>query len=106
MLSTQPNARVHLTAAVLAAGVAAWLRCSAVEWALLVTGMTLVWVAEAVNTAIEFTVDLACPERHPLAGKVKDVAAGAVLLAAVGSVVLGAIIFAPKLWAVARKWME
>jgi diacylglycerol kinase (ATP) len=56
-----------------------------------------VWVAEALNTSIEYLVDLASPEIHPLAGKAKDVAAGAVLVAAIGSAVIGGLVFGPHL---------
>ena len=54
-----------------------------------------VWSAELVNTAIEALTDLASPAWHPLAGKAKDVAAGAVLLAALGALVVGALVFGP-----------
>jgi diacylglycerol kinase (ATP) len=54
-------------------------------------------MAEAFNTALEFLTDLASPEPHPLAGKAKDVAAGAVLIAAIMAVIIGVIIFLPKI---------
>jgi len=57
--------------------------------------MMAVWTAEALNTAIELVVDLASPDVHPLAGRVKDVAAGAVLIAACGALVVGILVFAP-----------
>jgi diacylglycerol kinase (ATP) len=59
----------------------------------------LVWTAEGVNTAIEAVVDLASPDMHPLAGKAKDVAAGAVLLAALAAVVVGLLVFGPRVLA-------
>ncbi len=95
LLQTQHNARIHALATVLvvAAGVAAGL--SGVEWALIALAVVGVWVAEALNTAIEFLVDLTSPELHPLAAKAKDVAAGAVLVAAIGSVIVGALVFGP-----------
>ena len=55
----------------------------------------LVWVSEAINTAFEFLCDVASPEFHPLVKKSKDVAAGAVLLNAIGSIIVGVIIFLP-----------
>jgi diacylglycerol kinase len=58
----------------------------------------LVFSAEMINTAIEHLVDLVSPHSHPLAGKAKDVAAGAVLVAAVFSAIVGLIIFVPKGW--------
>ena len=57
------------------------------------------WIAEALNTAIEAVVDLASPERHPLAGRAKDVAAGAVVVAVAAAGVCGLIIFGPRFWA-------
>ncbi len=69
---------------------------SMTEWAVLVLCFTLVLSLEYVNTAIESVVDLASPEIHPLAKVSKDVAAGAVLFAALNAVVIGLIIFLPK----------
>ena len=66
---------------------------------ILIGAFALVWTAEIFNTAIEALVDLLSPERRPLAGKVKDLAAGAVLAAALGALAIGAVIFGPKLWA-------
>lgn len=97
LVATQAHARIHLAAA---AGVAlaAWLLdVSALEWCALLLAIALVWASEAINTAIEFMVDLASPKYHPLAGKAKDAAAGAVLLAAVLAALVGVIIFVPKL---------
>ena len=58
--------------------------------------IALVISLEAVNTALEYLTDLVSPERHPLAGKAKDVAAAAVLIAAIGSAIVGLLIFVPK----------
>lgn len=97
LVATQPHARIHLAAAA-AVALAAWLLdASALEWCALLLAIALVWASEAINTAIEFTVDLASPEHHPLAGKAKDAAAGAVLLAAILAALVGAIVFVPKL---------
>ena len=62
-------------------------------------GDGVVWITEALNTAIEDVVDLSSPGRHPLAGRAKDVAAGAVLVATAASAIVGLIIFAPRFWA-------
>ena len=56
-----------------------------------------VWTAEALNTAFEFLADVASPNYHPLVGKAKDVAAGAVLISAIGAVVIGLLVFGPHL---------
>jgi diacylglycerol kinase (ATP) len=54
-----------------------------------------VWTAEALNTALEFLADVASPEFHPLVGKAKDVAAGGVLISAIGSVGIGLLVLGP-----------
>ncbi len=95
LLQTQQNARIHAVATVLVVAAGAMFRISPAEWALIVLAILCVWVAEAINTAIEFLVDLVSPEPHPLAGKAKDVAAGAVLVAAIGSAVIGGFVFGP-----------
>jgi diacylglycerol kinase (ATP) len=103
MLRSQHNAWIHAfaTLAVCAAGVLFGL--SASEWCWIVLAIVAVWTAEALNTAFEFLTDVASPNFHPIAGKAKDVAAGAVLLSAIGSVVIGIIIFGPRLLAWLRK---
>jgi diacylglycerol kinase (ATP) len=79
----------HLVAAILVLVGAEVLHLSLQEFALLALAITLVLFAELVNTAIEVLVDLVSPEFHPLAQRAKDVAAGAVLLASVGAMILG-----------------
>jgi len=93
--------RVEVAAAAVALAAGAVLGLSAAGWAVLVATITLVLVLETVNTAIEAAVDLASPGFHPLARKAKDTAAGAVLLAAAGSVVVGCVLFGPQLLAFA-----
>ena len=99
LLLTQPNARSHLraTLAVVLAGM--YFSVSTTEWLILILTISLVWVAEALNTALEFLTDLVSPGYHVLAGKAKDVAAGAVLLAAIGAVIIAGIIFTPHILA-------
>ena len=91
--------RIHFVATVLVVGLGLWLRLATWEWCAVIGTFALVWMAEIFNTAIEALVDLLSPERRPLAGKVKDLAAGAVLAAALGALAIGAFIFGPKLWA-------
>jgi len=95
LLQTQANARIHVAATILVVAAGALLRISPAEWALIAIAVMCVWAAEALNTAIEFVVDLASPDPHPLAGKAKDVAAGAVLIASIGSAVIGGFVFGP-----------
>jgi diacylglycerol kinase (ATP) len=77
----------------LAAGYAFGVSTS--EWCFLIVAITGVWVVEALNTAFELLCDVASPEFHPLVKKSKDVAAGAVLLSAIGAVAIGLVIFIP-----------
>ncbi len=95
LLQSQHNARIHAVATVLAVAAGALLRISAAEWVLITLAVLCVWATEALNTSIEFLVDLVSPELHPVAAKAKDVAAGAVLVAALGSLVVGVVVFGP-----------
>ena len=96
--TTQRNARVQAAVGALALALAATLGVSRTEWAILVLTIAFVLVLETVNTAIEALVDLVTLEYHPLAKQAKDLAAGAVWLAALTSVIVGAILFLPRLW--------
>lgn len=96
-LRTQRNLRIHLLISYLALSLAALLHLSTTAMVSLFFIITVVMVAEVANTAIETVVDLATREEHPLAKRAKDVAAGAVLLAAINAVVAGGILFVPRL---------
>ena len=98
VIRTQPNMWVHIIVAILVLLLAWWLALPARDWAVLVLTITIVLIAEMGTTALEAVVDMVMPERHPLAATAKDVAAGAVLAAAVGSVVIGLLILGPPLW--------
>lgn len=90
------NFRIHLMA-IVAILLAGWyFQLAAGEWLWIVFAIGLVLVAELLNTAIELLVDLVSPSFNTQAGKVKDIAAGAVLIAAVISVCIAGIIFIPK----------
>ncbi|MGN8197907.1 diacylglycerol kinase family protein [Salinisphaera sp. RV14] len=95
LLVSQHNARVHAaaTAVVVCLGLAVGV--TPIEWCVLILAITTVWVAEALNTAFELLCDVASPDFHPVVKKAKDVAAGAVLLSALGSVAVGLIVFLP-----------
>ena len=98
-LRTQRNMRVHVLIALIAIVLGIILRISAVEFALVFVAIAGVFIAEMFNTVIELCVDLASPDYHPLAKIAKDVSAGAVLLSAMLSIVIGLFIFVPHLWA-------
>jgi diacylglycerol kinase len=97
LFQTQPNARIHLTALVGVIMAGFFFKITTTEWCLIALVSASVLAAEAVNTAIEFVVDLVSPDYHDLAGKAKDVAAAAVLLMAFGAIAVGLIIFLPKI---------
>jgi diacylglycerol kinase len=93
------NTRVHLLASVVAVVAGVVLGLNPLEWALILMQIGLVWAAETFNTALEKLVDLVSPEYHPLAGKVKDIAAGAVLIVSLMSVAVGGIILGSRVYA-------
>ena len=79
-------------------GLGTFLGLGTAEWIAILLCITLVITLELVNTAVEACVDLVTRETHPLARTAKDVAAGAVLVGVVGSVLIGAVIFVPRLY--------
>lgn len=99
VLRTQRNARIEVAVGIAAVLFAAWIGITGVEWAVLVLTIAFVVALEWINTSLELAVSLASPERHPSAKAAKDVAAACVLLAAVVSVLVGLLLFAPKLLA-------
>jgi diacylglycerol kinase len=96
LFSSQPNARIHAVVLTLVVAFGFYFKIEKTEWLAITLVAALVLSAEAMNTAVEFVVDLVSPDYHPLAGKAKDVAAAAVLLAAFGAVIMGLIIFLPR----------
>jgi diacylglycerol kinase (ATP) len=99
VLRTQPNAWIELAALGVVSLAGWWLGISPLEWGLVGFTVMVVLALEAVNTAIEAVVDLVSPQIHPLAKIAKDTAAGAMVLAVVGSLLVAAAVFGPRLWA-------
>ncbi len=99
VLQSQHNAWIHAAASglVVAAGLAVGL--GRLEWCAVVLAIVAVWTAEALNTAFEALCDVASPAIHPMVERAKDIAAGAVLIAAIGAVVIAALVFTPHLLA-------
>jgi diacylglycerol kinase len=89
LLASQPHARIHLYASFAVIAVGGYLRLPPHDWCWLIAAMAMVWVAEAFNTALEHLADAAGPQYHPLIGRAKDVAAAAVLLAALAATAIG-----------------
>ena len=98
VLKTQHNAWIHALAAMIVFALALWLRLPTHDWAILIITVTMVFMAEFINTAIEAVVDLASPHKHPLAEVGKDVGAAAVLIASLAAIGVGLLILGPPLW--------
>ncbi|MGX5818428.1 diacylglycerol kinase [Chitinophaga lutea] len=94
---SEPNARIHLAATATVVALAAWARCSPTEWAILTLTIALVIGLEMINTAVEKIMDHLHPQHHAAVKTIKDIAAGAVLVAAIAAVVVALLIFIPKL---------
>ncbi len=94
---TQHNAIIHAVATLVVIIAGFLVKLSSTEWTLIAIAITMVWAAELFNTAIEALCDMVMPEKHPQIKFIKDVAAAAVLMTAIGSVVIGLIIFIPKI---------
>jgi len=103
VIATQHNAWIHLVATLCAVILGFFVHLDRVEWCAIVFAIALVWITEAVNTAIEFLADEVTRERRDGIGRAKDVGAGAVLLAAMASAIVGTIVFVPHLLALAER---
>lgn len=95
-LFTEPNARIHAVMAIISIIGGFFFSITTTEWCFVILSIAAVLSAEAFNSAIESLTDLVSPEYHKLAKKTKDLAAGAVLLMAIGAAIVGIIIFLPK----------
>lgn len=104
MIASQHNAWIHAAATIVVVAAGFYFHLTRADWCWIILAMVSVWTAEALNTAFEFLTDVASPAFHPLAEKAKDVAAGAVLITAIGSVFLGIIILGPHLLAEINRW--
>jgi diacylglycerol kinase (ATP) len=91
------NTRVHLLATVTVLILSVLCKLSALEWALILMQIGLVWAAEIFNTALEKLVDLVSPGFNPKAGAIKDIAAGAVLVISMMALAVGVLVFGNKL---------
>lgn len=94
---SQWNFKIHLAATIIVLVMTFWLKLNPYEWLFISLAIGIVWITELLNTAIEFVLDKLHPEEDPMVGKAKDIAAAAVLLASILAVVIGIIIFLPKL---------
>ena len=97
MVRTEAHAKIHAQATIVVVAGGLWVGLTRLEWVAIVLTIAAVWSLEAVNTAIEAICDRVSPEPDPLIGVAKDVAAGAVLVAAIAAVVVAVLIFGPHL---------
>ena len=97
LLRQEHNARVHLAATLLVIAAAATASLSWSDWRWLVAAIALVWMAEAFNTAIEQLCNRVSPGFDPTIKRVKDLAAGAVLIASTAAALIGLLTFLPHL---------
>lgn len=97
-VTTQPNFRIHIFFTALAITLGYFLKLLRWEWVAVWMAIFIVWVAEMLNTAIESVVDLLTSQFHQAAKIAKDTSAGMVLIAAIGSLVIGALIYIPHLF--------
>jgi diacylglycerol kinase len=94
-LHSEPHARIHAVATVLVTALGAYCRLTGPEWIAIVIVTGMVWITEMLNTIIEKMMDHLSPDYHLRVKWIKDVAAGAVLVAAVVALITGAVIFLP-----------
>jgi diacylglycerol kinase len=97
-IKTQHALWIQLTVAVIIICLGFYLKISNTDWRWLSLAITMVLAVETMNTAIEFLADAVTKDRHPLIGQAKDIAAGAVLISAIGAAAIGALTFWPYLF--------
>jgi diacylglycerol kinase len=98
VIITQQNARIHAGFSLAVVLLGMLFNISRWEWMVLLLVIGLVWTAEIFNTAVEMMTDLISPEDNPLIKTIKDISAGAVMVAAIISILVGLMLFGPRLW--------
>lgn len=96
--TTQHNAWIHTFGALAAICAGFYFDLSSNEWCWISLAIALVFISEIFNTAIEFLSDVVSPQIHPQIKKVKDVSAAGVLIAAIAALIIGSLIFVPRVW--------
>lgn len=92
------NARIHLIATVVVIVAGVYFNLSIIEWCFIIIAIGLVLILEAVNTVVENVTDFISLEQNPKIGKIKDLAAGAVLIAAFIAIAIACLVFGGKIW--------
>jgi diacylglycerol kinase len=96
-IASEWNMRIHIFAALCVIGAGVAFSISIVEWIAIIFAIGLVISLELINTSIEYCADFVSPEKHETIKKIKDIAAGAVLIAAITSAAIGLLVFVPKI---------
>jgi diacylglycerol kinase (ATP) len=97
VIKTQKNAWIHLIATISAVALGFWLKLDKLEWAIIIFSIAFVWSAEVFNTSIETGFDILIDEPHPMVKIGKDVGAAAVLISSTAALIIGLLIFLPKI---------
>lgn len=98
MTKSERNFRIHILATIIVVLLGLFLKLSLIEWMIILIIIGIVLVAETTNTAVEKLIDYLKPDIHPSAKVIKDIAAGAVLIAAITAFIIGCLVFIPKLY--------
>lgn len=93
----EQNFRIHLLISLVVISFSVYFKLTLVEWIMIITVIFLVLITELINSTIEQIIDYLKPEQHPAAKIIKDMGAGVVLLAAFLSIIIGILIFIPKI---------
>lgn len=94
---TERNMKIHIMAMIIVIALGIFMKLNKIEWCIITIAIVMVISAELFNTAIETVVDMVSPQKNPQAKLVKDIAAAAVLVLAIGAAIIGIIIFGPKI---------
>lgn len=95
VIRNEHNARIHIAAAIVIITLGTFYQIKATDWVILVLAIVSVWFAETINTAFEYLCDVVSPQKNESVRRAKDIAAGAVLIAAIGAVIIGSIVMFP-----------
>lgn len=95
VIRNEHNARIHIVAAIVVVAVGMFYQISSSDWLILVLAIVGVWFAETINTAFEYLCDVVSPQKNEAVRHAKDIAAGAVLITAIGALLIGSIVMFP-----------
>jgi len=95
VIRNEHNARIHIAATIVIISLGTIYQIKATDWVILVLAIVSVWFAETINTAFEYLCDVVSPQKNESVRRAKDIAAGAVLITAIGAVIIGAIVMFP-----------